>query len=163
MTRSAWARAIALATAGALAVALAGCSGGGTPTEPTATPHEGGTLTISVGGDPLAIDPALIRSGFGTQVSLTMAETLTTYFYTGELEGLLATDWESNDTGDEWTFHLREGVNFQDGTPFNADAVKAAFDRILDPATNTPTASWVRPRKTNQGRRRRGSPPRRCH
>ncbi len=142
LTRSAWARAIALATAGALAVALAGCAGGA-PTEPTATPQQGGTLTVSVGGDPLAIDPALIRSGFGTQMSLLMAQTLTTYFYTGELQGLLATEWESNDAGDEWTFKLREGVTFQDGTPFDAEAVKANIERLLDPALEVITSNDV--------------------
>lgn len=106
-------------------------------------PREGETLTVSVGGDPLAIDPALIRSGFGTQVSLLMAETLTTYFYTGELEGLLATDWESNEAGDAWTFDLREDVEFQDGTPFNADAVKQNIDRLLDPDLEVITSNDV--------------------
>jgi peptide/nickel transport system substrate-binding protein len=40
----------------------------------------------------------------------------------------LATSWEANEDATEWTFHLREGVTFQDGEPFNADAVKATLD-----------------------------------
>jgi ABC-type transport system substrate-binding protein len=142
LTRSAWTRALALAASTALVVGLAACAPT-TPVEPSATPREGGTLTVSVGGDPLAIDPALIRSGFGTQMSLLMAETLTTYFYTGELQGLLATDWESNDSGDEWTFHLREGVTFQDGEPFDAEAVKANIDRLLDDSLEVITSNDV--------------------
>ncbi len=43
----------------------------------------------------------------------------------------LATSWEKNEDATEWTFHLREGVTFQDGAPFNADAVKATFDYII--------------------------------
>jgi peptide/nickel transport system substrate-binding protein len=39
----------------------------------------------------------------------------------------LATSWETNEDATEWTFHLREGVVFQDGEPFNADAVKATL------------------------------------
>ena len=39
----------------------------------------------------------------------------------------LATSWETTEDATEWTFHLREGVTFQDGEPFNADAVKATF------------------------------------
>jgi peptide/nickel transport system substrate-binding protein len=39
----------------------------------------------------------------------------------------LATSWETNEDATEWTFNLRKGVTFQDGEPFNADAVKATF------------------------------------
>jgi peptide/nickel transport system substrate-binding protein len=39
----------------------------------------------------------------------------------------LATSWETNEDATEWTFHLREGVVFQDGEPFNADAVAASL------------------------------------
>jgi peptide/nickel transport system substrate-binding protein len=46
----------------------------------------------------------------------------------GELEPKLATEWKA--TSDrEWTLKLREGVNFQDGTPFNAEAAAFTIDR----------------------------------
>ena len=53
----------------------------------------------------------------------------------------LATSWESNATGDEWTFKLQEGVKFHDGEPFTAKHVIYTFRRLLDPATASPGAS----------------------
>ena len=43
----------------------------------------------------------------------------------------LATAWQANDDGTEWTFTLREGVTFQDGTPFDAEAVQFSIERYL--------------------------------
>ena len=45
----------------------------------------------------------------------------------------LAQKWEVSPAADQYTFHLRSDVTFHDGTPFNADAVKFTFDRIVDP------------------------------
>ncbi|MHA3977016.1 ABC transporter substrate-binding protein [Halovulum sp. GXIMD14794] len=49
----------------------------------------------------------------------------------------LATDWAVDDDGKTWTFTLREGVTFHDGTPFDAAAVKANFERVLAPETGS--------------------------
>ncbi|HHS94717.1 MAG TPA: ABC transporter substrate-binding protein, partial [Rhodobacterales bacterium] len=51
-----------------------------------------------------------------------------------EVAPSLAESWDISDDGTEYTFHLRSGVTFQDGTPFNAEAVKFNFDRMLDEA-----------------------------
>lgn len=51
---------------------------------------------------------------------------------TATLEPGLATSWSGNSDSTEWTFHLRTGVTFQDGTPFNAQAVKFDLDRWND-------------------------------
>ena len=48
---------------------------------------------------------------------------------TAELEPLLATEWKASEDGKSYTFTLREGVKFSDGTDFNAEAVCANFDR----------------------------------
>jgi peptide/nickel transport system substrate-binding protein len=53
----------------------------------------------------------------------------------GEFLPSLATGWESNAEGTMWTFTLRQGVTFQDGTPFNAEAVKYNLERIKAPET----------------------------
>jgi peptide/nickel transport system substrate-binding protein len=50
---------------------------------------------------------------------------------TDEYEGLIAETWESNDDQSVWTFHLRDGVTFQDGSPCDAEAVVASYGRLL--------------------------------
>ncbi|MYH48732.1 MAG: hypothetical protein F4151_04190 [Gammaproteobacteria bacterium] len=55
----------------------------------------------------------------------------------GEFHPALASSWSSNEVADEWTFNLRSGVMFQDGTRFDAEAVKYNVERILDPATRS--------------------------
>ncbi|MQL52355.1 ABC transporter substrate-binding protein [Desulfofundulus thermobenzoicus] len=60
-----------------------------------------------------------------------------------EPEPCLATRWEVSRDGLEWTFYLRSGVTFQDGTPFNAEAVKFNFERIVSGQNNSPYASFV--------------------
>ena len=55
----------------------------------------------------------------------------------GEFHPALAAGWSSNDVADEWTFTLKSGVVFQDGTPFDAEAVRYNVERILDPATRS--------------------------
>ena len=57
---------------------------------------------------------------------------------TDEYEGLIAESWESNDDQSLWTFHLREGVTFQDGSPCDAEAVVASYTRLL----TTQTGAW---------------------
>jgi peptide/nickel transport system substrate-binding protein len=49
----------------------------------------------------------------------------------------LATSWEANEDATAWTIELREGVTFQDGTPFDAEALKFNFERMVDPATQS--------------------------
>ena len=58
----------------------------------------------------------------------------------GNLTPWLATAWEPNSDSTQWTLTLRDDVSFHDGTPFNAEALKLNFDRMVDPATNSRTA-----------------------
>ncbi|MSP82160.1 MAG: ABC transporter substrate-binding protein [Alphaproteobacteria bacterium] len=53
----------------------------------------------------------------------------------------LATSWEPNADGTQWTFHLREGVTFHDGSAFDAADVVYTYRRLLDPATASPGAA----------------------
>ena len=55
----------------------------------------------------------------------------------------LAVSWTAIDDT-TWEFELREGVTFQNGEPFNAEAVKFTLDRVLDPDANSPTISYIR-------------------
>ena len=52
----------------------------------------------------------------------------------------LAESWEISPDGKEYTFHLRKNVAFTDGTPFNAEAVKANMDAIV---SNLPRHAWL--------------------
>lgn len=64
----------------------------------------------------------------------------------GEYAPGLATSWTVSPDATAYTFKLRDDVKFHDGTPFNAEAVKVTFDRIVDPATKSQTAiSFIGP------------------
>lgn len=64
---------------------------------------------------------------------------------TGVVHPSLATSWEFDETRKTVTFELREGVNFHDGTPFNADAVVRTVKRHRDPATASPSSFILGP------------------
>ena len=59
----------------------------------------------------------------------------------GTLVPFLAQSYEANEDYTEWTFHLRSGMVFHDGTPVNAEAVKFSFDRIVGIGNHT-VAEW---------------------
>jgi peptide/nickel transport system substrate-binding protein len=101
------------------------------PAETEEAPAEGGgTLVFGAAADPVVLDPALISDGESYRVTLQIYETLIRNAPgSTELEPSLAESWEANADGTSWTFTLRQGVNFHDGTPFNAAAVCANFDR----------------------------------
>lgn len=106
---------------------LVGCSSRG----PTAT-ESTNTLIYSRGEDANTLDPIHTDIGEAVKVIVNIYDTLVTYDdKTTELVPGLAERWESSDDAKQWTFHLRKGVEFQDGTPLNADAVVYTFDRLL--------------------------------
>ena len=70
------------------------------------------------------------QDGHYASMSLGIWEPLITKDETGKPAPALATSWDHNEDSTVWTFHLREGVNFSNGTPFNADVVLANFDRM---------------------------------
>ncbi len=91
--------------------------------EPTPTPQE---LVILLPIDFESIDPNTVRSGPGTN----MAQQVTEALISRSKEPLLATSWETIEE-DTWQFNLREGVEFTNGEPFNAETVKFSIERIL--------------------------------
>ena len=95
--------------------------------------EQGGDVIVSIASDAVSMDPHGSNDVPSNQMRRTLYEGLVKLNVDLEIEPLLATDWEVEDDT-VWTFTLREGVQFHDGTDFNAEAVKANFDRILDPA-----------------------------
>ncbi|RNA68071.1 glutathione ABC transporter substrate-binding protein [Alteribacter keqinensis] len=134
-----------------MAVALVGCAsepdeGGDTGTDggdggadngEEAEGEEGGNLVIALGADIVALDPHGSNDVPSSNVQTNIYETLLTQSEDMELEPLLATDWEAVED-DLWEFELREDVTFHDGSEFNAEVVKANFDRVLDPEVASP-------------------------
>jgi peptide/nickel transport system substrate-binding protein len=89
----------------------------------------GMVLEPSPGLDPTTGAAAAI----GEVVHYNVLEGLTKVTDSGAVLPLLATDWVSDPDGKTYTFKLRGGVKFQDGTPFNAEAVKFSFERAKAP------------------------------
>jgi peptide/nickel transport system substrate-binding protein len=100
---------------------LAAC-GSGSSSTPTNTNR---ILTIAYPGGWQSLDPSVAFSS-ENDVLAQIYETLTVYNPTegGKIDPGLATSWTHNADGTVWTFNLRQGVKFQDGSTFNADAVK---------------------------------------
>lgn len=72
----------------------------------------------------------------GYEASYLLYDRLVTFGSDFTIVPQLATSWETAADGVTWTFHLREGVTFQDGTPFDADAVVFNIERMIDPERN---------------------------
>jgi peptide/nickel transport system substrate-binding protein len=90
----------------------------------------GNELVFGTAADPVVLDGALVSDGESLRALDQMFEGLVT-LKEGSTEVVpgLAESWESNADGTSWTFKLRDGVKFHDGTDFNADAVCFNFDR----------------------------------
>jgi peptide/nickel transport system substrate-binding protein len=126
-------RLITLLAFAGLVVAACGTGGGGQ--QSSGGPKHGDTLRVAIGIDPDTLDPAAQTTTTSAQIVDMMVETLVKVNEKGGVDPLLATKWESSSDGLTWTFTLRQGIKFQDGTPFNAAAVKFSIDRLLNPNT----------------------------
>ena len=111
----------------------------------TATPVRGGTLRISVDQAVSVIHPLLTRVNPEYLVTELLYSNLTRLKVDMSVEPDLAESWSPNDTLTEWTFKLRKGVTFHDGSAFTAQDVVATFKAILNPATASPGRNNVGP------------------
>ncbi|ELK40726.1 ABC transporter substrate-binding protein [Brevibacillus agri] len=131
----------------ALAMLLAGCSGSQTTQAPaeqpktetpaTSAPEPAKTgpkqLIVGRGGDTVGLDPIAQTDGESFKVTENIFDTLVGYAEEStEVVPSLAEKWEISPDGLTYTFHLRSGVKFHDGTDFNAEAVKWNFERWSD-------------------------------
>lgn len=97
-------------------------------------PKQGGTLVWGRGADAVSLDPADVTDGESVKAVEALFDTLVRYKQgSTEVEPALATSWEMSDDRKTWTFTLREGVKFHDGTALDADAVVFSFERQRDP------------------------------
>jgi peptide/nickel transport system substrate-binding protein len=97
-----------------------------------AAPKSGGTLIFGRGGDSVGLDPAYETDGNSFMICDNIYEALVAYKdESTALEPGLAKSWKVSKDGKKYTFNLRKGVKFHDGTPFNADAVVFSIGRMM--------------------------------
>ncbi|MFM9276881.1 ABC transporter substrate-binding protein [Paenibacillus jiagnxiensis] len=119
---------------------LSACSGGsgenaaaGADQAASGQTTAGGELTYALATSPDTLAPQQSGLAVATRVYRTMFDNLVVKLPDNTIKPWLATEWSISDDHKSYTFKLRKGVKFHDGTPFNAEAVKFTFDRILDP------------------------------
>lgn len=103
---------------------------------PAAPSHAAHDLVVGLSDNLTGLDPADLNDNISQSAARLMFEGLYVLDQDMKLVPALAESYEANETATEFTFHLRKGVVFHDGTPFNADAVKSSFDRAGNPANH---------------------------
>lgn len=122
---------------------LQACSTGGSNTKEEGKPEggegqSGGTLKVVMQSDVTNLDPHFTTDVASANILYQKVyEQLVTFDENMEIVPSLAKEWKQLDDV-TWEFTLNEDVSFHDGTPFNAEAVKVTFDRLLDPETGSP-------------------------
>ncbi|GAA1843002.1 ABC transporter substrate-binding protein [Agromyces salentinus] len=130
--------AVALVAAGA--IVLAGCTPADGDAAATGDPVTGGTLVYASGdAEPSCLDPHVGGNYPQALIAGQFLESLVSLDESGEVIPWLATEWTTSEDGLTWDFTLREDVSFTDGTPFDAEAVKANVEHLKDPATQSST------------------------
>jgi len=126
--RAAFACGVCALSLAVVVLAVSGCGSSG-----VSTTDNGGTVILSVARQYAPVDnwdPAI--HALDSACHGQCYEGLTYYDdKTKKVLPLLATEWTSSDAGKTWTFKLREGVTFHDGTPLNSEAVKFSIERTV--------------------------------
>ena len=100
---------------------------------------KGGDLIIDTNSDVVSLDPHASNDTASANVRINIFDNLVTQNEDMVLEPSLAEEWEQIDET-TWEFKLKEGVTFHDGSPFNAETVKANIERVNDPDIGSPLA-----------------------
>jgi len=96
--------------------------------------HAAGNAVLAIYQQPETLDPYNTNTTMTTAVTKTFYEGLFQFDKNLEIKNVLAESYEIADEGKTYTFKLRAGVKFHDGTDFNAQAVKVNLERVLNPA-----------------------------
>ena len=118
-----------------LVVLTTGCGTGTATSTSTSAVKDGGTLNIALSSDAPKLDPSLSSSVYDRYVFQSVFDKLVDLDKDGKIVPMLADKWDVTADGLNYTFKLHAGVKFQDGTDFNAEAVKFNFDRNMDKAS----------------------------
>ncbi|ROQ06038.1 MULTISPECIES: ABC transporter substrate-binding protein [unclassified Curtobacterium] len=136
----------AIAAGTAAALVMAGCSSGGTASTSSSSskPVDGGSLTYAIANDPITLNPAGTGAGNDTfAITRQLVDSLLWQDPSdGSLTPWLATKYSANADATAFTFDLRSGVTFSDGTAFDATAVKDTFDDIASAGASSTAAAY---------------------
>jgi glutathione transport system substrate-binding protein len=93
-----------------------------------------GNAVLAIASQPETLDPYNTNTTLTTAVTKTFYEGLFSFDKDMKIQNVLAESYQVSNDGLVYTFKLRQGVKFHDGTDFNAAAVKANLDRVMNPA-----------------------------
>lgn len=121
---------------------LAACASSTSSSGSAGTGKPGGTLTMGIPAPPDTLDPGATGLALTLLLSMTMFDPLVWWFPGPGGKGSqfvpgLAESYTVSPDASVYTFKLRKGVTFHDGTKFDATAVKATYDHVVDPATKS--------------------------
>lgn len=113
-----------------LAAMTLGACGGTAPVRPLYANYPGPTLIVARVKDAVTLDPAQASDGMSLNVTREIVKGLV-QFHPGtfDVDPAIAESWNVTDGGRRWTFVLKKGLTFSDGSPVDAAAVKFNFDR----------------------------------
>jgi peptide/nickel transport system substrate-binding protein len=133
-------------TASGAAALLAACqSAASTSTTTSGAPKRSPALRVAYSGPPNGFDPGKAAISYSHYVIEFVFSTLVALDKNTLPIPDLATSWDVSSDGLTYTFHLRQGVKFHNGDVMTADDVKFTIDRLKDPKTGYPYASYVDP------------------
>ncbi|MEE1258402.1 MAG: peptide ABC transporter substrate-binding protein [Lachnospiraceae bacterium] len=130
---------LALLLTACMVVSMVAC---GSEAEAPAT-SEGKELAVQIGPDPETVDPALSSAIDGGNMILHAYECLLTVGQDGSLQPGQAETWETSEDGLTWTFHLRDGLKWSDGSALTANDFVYSWKRVCDPVVAAPYAETV--------------------
>ena len=154
-------KAISAALAGALAVSLlSACGSSGEPqnisdvtssgsesgsasSETAAEPAANQEMTFVLNNTPDGLDPGVTNNSFAQYVIINCFEGLVTYDESGSVVGGSAESWDVSEDGTVYTFHLRDGLKWSDGSPLTAQDFVYSIQRVLTPDTAAQYVSMV--------------------
>jgi peptide/nickel transport system substrate-binding protein len=135
---------------GVTVLLVSGCGGSGSsgnsPSAAGGPPVSGGSIVYGADREPTCLDPHNNGDMPQTYVARQFLDSLVSERPDGTVVPWLADSWTVSPDGLTYTFKIKQGVKFHDGTPLDAAAVKANFDQMLDPATQSLTdTGYLRP------------------
>ncbi len=114
------------------AIALAALAFAGAAAAPAAAQTPPDVLVVGQIAEPQSLDPHTVTATNDFRILVNVYDGLVRFKDgTLEVEPALAESWKISDDGKTYTFKLRQGVKFHDGSDFDAEAVKFNFDRML--------------------------------